>query len=340
MKVHFVDCLPQISRKSRSLYVDLMNNPDEVVKTIEKISVLLANVQSGNASVTVKDAPVPIIRATHQMIEERINELKGGHVSFRTTQIGSSCSSQECLDAIEGLSIHLESIGIHYLCAGEIDIKNFCKVLYDDSGLIIKTVPDLGLGGLNTLELIAGFCQQDFGLVFERNSNLIYIYGSARYEKTPKHVDSGYDYFLDEDFLEWHKRIPKWGNILANLFEKLYQSFQDDQLDLFIVDLKGRNTYTNGKVTVQRYERDYAMPLRNRKAETKGMIVFADSLFKNISEAPHTFTKGKYLKIDSPRAFHQSFHIIKSEKFTHHPFGIRDLSGKLPVKHKAIFARD
>jgi hypothetical protein len=81
---------------------------------------------------------------------------------------------------------------------------------------------------------------------------------------------------------------------------------------------------------VRRYERDYALPLPTLEGNIVGMIVFADSLFKNINDETRPFFGGKHLVIKSPREFQDNFHIITHAAFCHHPFGIRDQNGTTP----------
>lgn len=330
MKTSFLEFQPQASRPVRALYLDLIGDKQKIIADINQLSTQLQKVLTGDNVIHHAKKPIPISRATDDAIYERIEELKGHSVKFQTTQLAEYHTGNEVLLSLEGLAIQLENAGVHLIKRGLITIKDLCTVHYDKNGLIHKTEPDLGLAGINALEVIAGICAQDFGLIIERDGILVYLYGSARYEKTPKHVESGFDYFLGEEFLEWHRRIPVWGSTLATLFERMYLAFKQDELDLLIVDLKGRNLYTDGKLLVRRYERDYAVPLPTLSGDTIGMIVFADSLFKNINDEGRPFFGGKHLYIKSPREFNNNFHIIMHAAFQHHPFGMRDENGTSP----------
>lgn len=331
MKSTFIEFKPQMSQLIRTLYVDLTNDRNSVISEIDLLSLQLQKVLNNNDVIHYAKKPIPVSRASNVVIQERIEELKGYPVKFQTTQLASVYSANEILQSIEGLAIQLENAGVHLIQSGLISIDNICKLTYDQNGCITKTNPDLGLNGINALELIAGICAQDFGLVIERNAKLIYLYSSARYEKTPKHVENGFDYFVGENFLEWHRRIPCWGSTLASFFELMYQAFKQNKLDSLIVDLQGRNFYTDGKIVVQRFERDYAVPLSTIEGYVNGMIVFADSLFKNINSEKPSFFDGKHLEIKSPRTFNHNFNLITHPTFQHHPFGMRDENGKLPL---------
>lgn len=329
MNTTFIEFNSQISIPTRSLYVDLMRDKDVIIEDInlliKKLQMMIAN----DHVIRPTKKPIPVSRASDKAIQERIDELKRYPVKFQTTQLAISYSETEIIQSIEGLAIRLENAGVHLIQPGVIVINDLCKLEYDQNGCITRSNPDIGLCGINALELIAGVCAQDFGLVIERNTKLIYLYGSARYEKTPKHVESGFDYFVGEDFLEWHRRIPHWGATLAIFFELMYLAFKQNKLDSLIVDLKGRNLYTDGKIVVRRYERDYALTLPTMEGDTIGIIVFADSLFKNNNDEIHPFFGGKHVEIKSPREFSNNFHLVTHAAFQHHPFGIRDESGAL-----------
>lgn len=330
MNITFDQFKPQALFPARALYLDLIGDKEQVMMDIQHLSEQLLKLQSGASVIQASKKPIPISRANDQAINERINELKGHPVRFKTTQIATHTTSEEIVRSIEALAIQLENAGVHYLQHGLIEINDLCTLYYDDHGYVIKTLPDLGLNGCNALEVIAGVCAQDFGLVIDRDGVLIYLYGSARYEKTPKHVENGYDYFVGENFLEWHRRIPVWGPSLARLFERMYSAFKQNHFDLLLVDLKGRHLYTDGNLVVRRYERDYALPLLTQDGETVGMTVFADSFFKNINDELRPFFGGKHLVITSPREFYDHFHAITHNAFRHHPFGMRDENGVSP----------
>jgi hypothetical protein len=327
----FTELQPQPLQVMRSLYVNLINAKDIVMSDMIKLSTQLQNRIDGKENIMQTKQPLCISRATDQAIAERIQELKGEKVPFQTTQLAHDKRGIEVRQALEGLALQLKNAGVNLISPCYIDIRDFCTLHYDEDGIIKTTSCQPDLIGLNALEVVAGIAAQDFGLVIERENKLIYFYGSARYEKTPKHVETGYDYFLGEDFLEWHRRIPVWGETLAELFKRLYLAFQNDRVDSLVIDLKGRHHYTDGLLTVQRYERDYALPLKTIEGKLNGMIVFADSLFKNINDELSPFFGGKHLLITSPRAFHEAFHIIKHDTFYHHPAGIRNSKGESPL---------
>lgn len=334
MKPIFIPFKPQNLLPARSLYLNLISDKKLIMDDIHSLSQVLQMVLTGDHFIEYTKKPIPVSRATDQAIYERIEELKGYSVPFQTTQLAKYYSPDEMIQAVEGLALQLKNAGVHLIKRGLIIIKNICTLRYNNNGCISKSEPDLGIVGINVLELIAGICAQDFGLVMERHGVLIYFYSSARYEKTPKHVENGFDYFVGEPFIEWHRRIPTWGPVLAALFEDMYMALKQKSLDSFIVDLKGRHQYTNGELILKRYERDYVLPLPTLEGQIIGMIVFADSLFMNINDKLNPLASGKYLHIESPREFHQHFRVIIDAGFRHHPFGIRDKHGISPSSPK------
>lgn len=324
METKFIPFQPQPMTLSRSLYLNLINEKDFVLNDIRELHQQFGAVLNGKETIPFSQQPKPISRATNQAIQERFAEIKGQTVSFKTTQLAKDYTDNEIVLALEGLAQQIESAGVKFIKPGLIVIDAICTLHYDSQGQIISTEPDLGLNGYHALEMIAGICAQDFGLVIERNNALIYLYGSARYEKTPKNIHNGFDHFLGEDFLEWHRRILGVGPILANLFHSMYQLFKKNQFDQLIVDLTGRNLYTNGQYIIKRYERDYVLPLLTANGKVAGMTVFADSLFKDINDKVCPLFDGKFLQISSPLQFHDCFTIMTSENFQPHPIGMRD----------------
>lgn len=316
--------------KVKSLYLNLMDDKKVVMNNIHSLTQKLEQLFAGLELIEPEFNPIPIKRATDISIYERLQELRGETVKFKTTQLASEHTSDEILSAIEGLSIQINHAGVEFIKPGEVFVKDLGKICYDTDGRIINSASSYALDNLPVLEVIAGICKQDFGLVIQRGATLIYLYGSARFEKTPKHVKTGFDYFLGEDFYEWHRRIPYWGDSLEKLFRQLYLNFKMGKLDSFIVDLKGRHSYTNNEVVVQRYERDYALPLKTSSGQVLGLTVFADSLFKNVDNKLNPFEGGTHLVIDSPVAFHEHFQLVENEQLQHHPFGMRNENGELP----------
>ncbi len=309
---------------TRSIYINLTNRREQVIKEINALHEQLNNAISQSEPIPVSEKSQPISRAHDEAISERIHEMKHRNVRFQTTQLIAHYQYFELVNATEGLAIQLKDAGVNLIKPGHIIIRDLCELHYDQAGLITKTNPDLGLNQLPAIELIAGLCAQDFGLILEKDNSLIYFYSSARFEKTPKHIENGFDHFLGQDFLEWHKRIPVWGETLSRFFSTLYLAFKSNELDIFIADLKGRNLYTDGMLTVQRYERDYALPLVDPTGKIIGLTTFADSFFIDINNTQQTFEENTYLNITSPRAFNEQFRVIKNEKFHHHPTGMRD----------------
>lgn len=327
MQTCFIEFIPQKPLPYRSLYLDLIGDKEKVINDIKNLLASLINVNARQKTIAFDKKSQPISRASDKTIYERITELRAQKLSYRTSQLAANYSSDDLMKATEGLAIQLQNAGVNFLQKGVINIENFATIFYDNEGCITRSEPEQSINGLKALELIAGFCAQDFGLIIDTRAELIYLYGSARFEKTPKHIDHGYDYFVGENFLEWHRRIPTWGHDLASLFEQLYFAFQAHLLDLLIVDLKGRNLYTNGELIVRRYERDYALPLCTNDGNIIGLTVFADSFFKNINDELRPFFGGKILAIESAMEFNDHFKVIKHAAFKHHPFGMRQQDG-------------
>lgn len=322
MKTKFIRFQPQPLISNRSLYLNLINDRRLVINDINALYQTLEDVIKKNSTVPASQQPIAISRATDQAIQERFAEIKGAAISFKTTQVAEHYTDKEMLSALEGLVKQIEPAGVKLVKPGMIIINDICTLYYDQQGKVSRTEPEIGLNGYLALEIVAGICAQDFGLIIERDHTLIYLYGSARYEKTPKNITNGFDYFLGEDFLEWHRRIPGIGPTLANLFASMYQAFKKDQFDQLIVDLTGRNLYTNSEFKIKRYERDYALPLLVSE-QVVGMTVFADSLFKNVDDGNGSFLDGHFLEINSPVEFHNSFRLIIPDNFQPHPEGMR-----------------
>ncbi|MGZ3437868.1 MAG: hypothetical protein ACXVDD_00040 [Polyangia bacterium] len=307
----------------RALHIDIIGALADVR---DRFGVLRARLQralaSGEAIETVADAPSPFARAGGRSTEDKLAELGGRPGRFRYAQLDAAAGGAETVAALEGIVPYYGASGLQLVEPGLLRIDGFGDVRYDATGRVVAS-PLPSLSACNVLQLAAAFIEQDFGVVIERGAQMVYLFDCSRFEKTPKNVDTGENTFIGEDFFEWHHRIPGFGPFLAGTFRDLDQAFRRRLVDLLWVELRGRNLYTDGEHVVQRYERDYVVPLWSQRDEYVGLGVFADVFFKSQSDEQRPWNGGQHLYVDSPADFHQRFQVIKHAAFKPHPGGIR-----------------
>lgn len=273
-----------------------------------------------------KSSSLRLTRAGDEMTRAKLDELVGGAASdFAMYRTDQTLAPTFLLSAAQALARHFASIGVRFDGPERLLVDGFGDVKLDLEGRVVSADGRAGLKGVHALALLAAFVGQDFGLVLRHESRLRYAFDCSAFEKTPKDIDTGYNHYVGLDFLEWHRRIPKLGEPLAELFELLDRAFESDSLDLFTVDLRGRNLYTNGTLVVHRYERDYVLPLRHPEGRHLGFVNFADVFMKEIAEERRPQEGGTYFDVGCPRQFHKQFPVIRHAAFRPHPTGMRPL---------------
>jgi hypothetical protein len=310
----------------RSLHIDIIGSPSDVQGRFGVLREQLQSALSRDAAVPlVAETPWPFRRSSPRSIADKLAEMQGRPGRFRYAQLDSDARGIETVAALEGILPYCGAAGLQRIGVGTLRIEGLGDVSFDAEGRILEA-PEASLRGGNVLQLAAAFIDQDFGVVVERGQSMVYLFDCSRFEKTPKHVDTGENKFLGQDFFEWHQRIPGFGPFLATTFRELDQALRRRLVDILTVELRGRNLYTDGQHVVQRYERDHVVPLWAADGRYVGLTVFADVFFKSFSEERRPWNGGQYLEIDSPAEFHQRFEVIKHAAFKPHPEGIRPLA--------------
>lgn len=59
----------------------------------------------------------------------------------------------------------------------------------------------------------------------------------------------------------------------------MMQNFNDNNMEILVIDLRGGNIYTNGKELVARYERDNVLPIRDDNNNFIGIFGYAHTYF-------------------------------------------------------------
>jgi hypothetical protein len=259
------------------------------------------------------------------MIAAKLAEVsRGPEGNFAMYGVDSTVPARDLFAAAVALVPYFSAAGIRQADSNRFGIEGFGQVEVDAEGKVTAAPEIPGVVGKPLLAVIAAFSAQDFGAVIRQPAGLRYAFDCSAFEKTPKDVDSGHNHYVGLDFLEWHRRIPKLGKPLADLFERLDQQFSAGVLDLFTIDLRGRNLYTDGKLVLHRYERDYVLPLRHPTAGYLGFVNFADVFMKEPGEERRPQDGGSYFEVGCPRQFHRQFPVIKHAAFRPHPTGMRE----------------
>jgi hypothetical protein len=308
----------------RSLFIDLIGPRSEVLERLTALNDQLERAVAHPRVLVPVATPVPFRLADERTVADRVAELSGAPVPYAMAQLEPGFVAAETIRAAQGIARFYEEIE---LGPSRAKIGARASLSWDAAGRISECVEYPTLVGCNVLLALACFLEQDFGTVVRRAQSLVYICECSEFEKTPKQVDSGANGFLGTDFLEWHRRIPGYGLLLASIFARADELFSKDQLDMLVVDLRGRHLYTDGKLIVRRYERDYAVPLRDASGAYVGLNVFADVLVGDINELRHPLAGGPHLHIVSPITFNRSFGVIRHAAFAEHPIGMRNPDG-------------
>lgn len=309
----------------RSLYIDIIGARAEVEQRFGVLHDRLAQVIAAQEPVPLTPTPWPFRLAPPGVIRDKLDELRGKPLRFAVAQFDAEHRGEESVDLLEGMARIYDRAGLRLTARGMLEIASYGTVLYGPGGLV-TAAPDADVVGKNVLQLAAAFVEQDFALVLDRNGTMVYAFDCCMLEKTPKHVETGRNHFMGLDFYEWHERIPGWGHFLAGTFRKLDRAMRDRLIEMLYVDLRGRHRYSDGQVTVQRFERDYVLPLWNLDRRYVGFAVIADNYMMQPEEKLRPFEGGPFLRFDSQSAFHEAFRVIAP--FQHHPHGMRTPDGR------------
>lgn len=308
----------------RSVYLDLICSWEATPPRLDQAFADIASavpVRRPAASKTLR-----LTRASNAMTLAKLAELKSGSDShFTMYGLDPNVPSGHLLAAAQALTPYLTGAGLRLSDDRRLTVEGFGLIDADENGLVRECPESPILVGLPFLSVMAAFVAQDFGVVLRQPSGLRYAFDCSAFEKTPKDVDSGHNHYVGLDFLEWHRRIPKLGVQLATLFEQLDHQFEAGAIDLFTIDLRGRNLYTNGTLVLHRYERDFVVPLRHANGSYLGFVNFADVFMKEVGEEQRPQQGGLYFDVGCPREFHRQFQVIKHAAFRPHPTGLREL---------------
>ncbi|MBP0607667.1 MULTISPECIES: hypothetical protein [Burkholderia] len=188
-------------------------------------------------------------------------DMCGRNPFYRISQFEVNKRGEESAQAARGIALTLAHADVALTSANEIGIPDFGTFEFTDAGLVSSCDQFPEAVGHDALHFVGCFIEQDFGVLTRRNDDLYYTYICTNYEKTPKNVDTGVDGFVGENFLEWHRRIFN-AEPLHDFLSAVHRASGKNLLDMLMIDLRRRHLYTDGKSVVQRYERDFVMPLK------------------------------------------------------------------------------
>lgn len=323
MKLTHLSSTEQLRSFAKSVYLDLIGSwdalPPRIAQAFEDISSESEQRRGAFSS------QLRLTRAPQEMIVAKLAEAaQGPEGNFAMYGVDATVSARDIFAAAVALAPYLTEAGVRQLDGNRFTAEGFGQIEVDDEGNVTVAPEIPSVIGKPLLAVMAAFSAQDFGVVIRQPTGLRYAFDCSAFEKTPKDVDSGQNHYVGLDFLEWHRRIPKLGKPLADLFERLDHQFSAGALDLFTIDLRGRNLYTDGKLVLQRYERDYVVPLRHPTAGYLGFVNFADVFMREQGEERRPHDGGSYFEVGCPREFHRLFPVIKHAAFRPHPTGMRE----------------
>lgn len=318
-----VEDRPTISKDQRSLYIDIIGDWSSVSERFDTVKARMRKAISGEERLLPSRTNVPIARSTPGAYKAKLRELLGEALPLRLAQFEEKKLGRDSYITAINIARFLDGQGVHLENPYLIVIDSRICVEFDKNGTIARCEQIPQLAGKDVAHFMGCHVDQDFGITIRRGNTLVYSFDCGRFEKTPKDVDSRENYFLGLDFFEWHRRIPVAGSTLSSFFRETDAAFESDAFDVLLVDLRGRHLYTDGNVVVQRVERDYVLPLRDEAGAYCGMVHFADSFFRDIRDERRPFEGGKFLEIDCPIEFHETFKPIKHAAYRDHPRGMR-----------------
>lgn len=188
--------------------------------------------------------------------------------------------------------------------------------------------------GMDVLHLMSCLVEQDVAYVVKLGRALIYDFDASRHEKTPKDPVTGENHFVGREIIEFHDRAKTVGPQIAHTLRYLTANFAVGTIDHLTVDLRGANTYSNGDVTVHRFERDHFVPIytpgrrpdgsdhresmntfvlidngKKPLARLHGILGYAEVFFQPEGETKSPFEGGTV--VDVPLDFYQTFRVQK-----------------------------
>ena len=325
-RINDTEHLPQYAK---SVYLDLICSGDALADRLEQAhKSIVSDVGQRAESIF---GTLRLTKASVEMTNAKLTELlEGPGGSFSMYQTDNNVDGALLLAAARALSPYVGAAGFSFSeDHSVVYVDGFGEMEIDDKGYVRTCPVRPNLRGMHVLSVLAAFVNQDFGVVLHVCDKLRYAFDCSAFEKTPKDVESGHNHFVGLDFLEWHRRIPRLGKPLAELFGDMDKAFAADTLDLFTIDLRGRNLYTDGNIVVHRYERDYVVPLRLPDGKYLGFVNFADVFMKDIGEETRPQLGGAYFDVGCPKQFHHEFAVIKHAAYRDHPTGIREGNDRL-----------
>lgn len=322
---------PHVER--RSVFVDLIGTRVEVLERLAALDEQLERALVNPKILARRATPHPYKLADARTRADRIAELAGTPVPYEMAQLERNPRAAETIRVAEAIAKHYSDFMA--VESGRISIRSVAELTFDETSNVVSCPEFPELVGRNILLAVASFIEQDFGTVVQRGERLFYICECSEFEKTPKQVGNGHNGFLGEDFIDWHVRIPHYGQTLASIFQRVHTLFTKGALDMFVVDLRGRQLYSDGKRLLRRYERDYVVPLHDAAGAYVGLNVFADVLLGDIDSERHPLAGGPYLQVVAPIAFHRSISVVKHPGYADHPLGVRDPQGRARLSNGA-----
>lgn len=296
----------------RSLHLDVMGIQERVGIRLADLNDKLENLLEDKEMIQPTEMNSHMSLSSEAEYNMKLNEMLGEKLDFRVAQFDPKYDGRDSAIAAEFIARNIPQDERCVINDGRrivIDLKSRPLVEFNNMGRIVySSLPELI--GHDPLHYISCNIHQDFGVVMLKPSGLVYTFDSAMFEKTPKDVDTGHNNFVGRNIIEFHGKGKNFGNMLPDLFRNLVDCFAKDKIDMLTIDLKGANMYSDGKITVQRFERDYVVPIIS--SGFKGIVVYTDVFFQNIREKRTPYEGGSSLRIEDPAEFHKQFKVIRN----------------------------
>ncbi|MBT3814832.1 hypothetical protein HOE37_03470 [Candidatus Woesearchaeota archaeon] len=295
-----------------ALYLNVIHNPHASISALERS---LEDTVNGGLVVPLTPTPITPVRLSSDVeYALKLSEMLGEKLEFSVGQFEKDKQSRDSVITATSLALLHENAIVEKDEAVQGNLKVTIPergyFVFNEQGIITETNILDKIVGHDALHYMSCHVQQDFGVVIKKDEKLVYTFDSAMFEKTPKDIVTGINYFLGRDLMEFHTRGPNFGTRMPGIFQNLVEALRTNKIDHLVVDLPGANVYSDGKSQVRRFERDFVTPMKV-ESDLDGFIVYTDVFFQDVNEPITPYNGGEFLDIKDPKKFHQEFKVIE-----------------------------
>ncbi|MCF7812182.1 hypothetical protein K9M59_01105 [Candidatus Gracilibacteria bacterium] len=266
-----------------TLYVDLRGKSKDII--LKNLRAFLQNLENRNFD--IQPSKFSFQEAENKVRSKKLEEFFGKSVPYSFAEFSSSFSGEDTLLILNTC--------LRFTPSSFLTKKIFERVRYNKRGIIVAH-PQSCFRGKNILHYFFCYIKQDVACVLLRKENFLeYVLDVSVFEKTPKDP-SGKNQYLGQDLVQFHSKNKTFGKELGRIIQKIFLAFQSGGLELLIVDLHGIPFVTKSGRKIRRFERDYFVPVKNKKNVVCGVLAAADVFFQSSEESLSPYEGGVYFQ--------------------------------------------